>query len=140
MDNFSMDLTAQKNESLRDALRIAFRHNAPGGKATHWVEMDVSPKAEFMNKKGLRKALVLLWNAEDRPGAASHKLPVPLDADGAYELVSRWLDTADYGHQPDHDGDNGKGFRLLYCDFWGHFEGMRCAIIGVVPAWAMYGK
>jgi len=139
VDNFSIDITAEDRETLRDVLRVVFRHNAPGRKTSHWMELEVSAKSEWLNAGGRRKALVLLWSEERRDGADLWRFPVPLDADGAAEMVWRWLEEADRGSEPDHDGDNGKGFRV-YCDFWGHFEGLHYAIAGIVPAWAMYGK
>lgn len=46
---------------------------------------------------------------------------------------------ADYGRQPDHDGDNEKGWRL-YNETWGMVGGDHSAFAAVEPAWAMYGK
>jgi len=40
--------------------------------------------------------------------------------------------------QPDHDGDNYKGFRLEN-DFWGQIDGCE-AFLSIEPIWAMYGK
>jgi hypothetical protein len=130
MDNFLIDLTAEDDATLREALVIVFRHNAPGRKATHWLELSDAKK---------RKTLVLMWHEEEREGVEIQRFPVPLDADGAFEMVYRWLEAADYGHQPDHDGDNGHGFRI-YCGACGHVENLTYSIVGVSPAWAMYGK
>ena len=138
MDNFQIDVTAEEEETLKDILRIAFRHNS-GGKATHWVEMQVSTNAEWMGATPNRKALVLLWSEEKREGLDVQRFPVPLNSDQATNLVMEWLSQADRGPEPDHDGSNGEGFRV-YCDHWGHFEGLHSAIVGIVPAWAMYGK
>ena len=139
MDNFSIDITAEKADTLKEVLQIVFRHNAPGKKATHWMELVIPAKSEWLGASSTRKALVLMWGEENKSGAECHRFLTPLDAAGAYEVVSRWLADMDFGDEPDHDGSNGKGFRI-YCDFWGHFEGLRYAIAGIVPAWAMYGK
>lgn len=135
MDNFEIKLVAEDPETLKEALRICFRHNAPGGRITHWIEKDAQTDPEWIGASDKRKMLVLLWAKEE----GSHKLPVPLKADGAFELVSRWLEEADYGPEPDHDGDNDKGF-CLYCDHWGHVDDLHYAVVGIIPAWAMYGK
>lgn len=138
MNNFSIDVTAETDETLEAVLEIAFRHNGP--LAEYWLEMEVSPQAEWLGTGGTRKALVLCaWEEKAKPGIAVNRFPIRLDAKGAAPIVARWLDAADRGHRPDHDGDNGKGFRV-FCNFWGHFEGYHSAIVGIVPAWAMYGK
>lgn len=139
MDNFTIDITAEGWLTLLEVLTIAFRHNAPGGKASHWMEVEASAKAEWLNATGVRKALVLLWHEEQRSGVELQRFPVPLDAKGAAEMAWRWLEEADRGSEPDHDGDNGKGFRI-YCGHWGRFEGLTYSIVGIVPAWAEYGK
>lgn len=136
MDNFSIDITADKADTLKEVMQIVFRQNAPGEKASHWVEMTVPAESEWLGVSPNRKAFVLLWHEE---GVGCHPFPSKLDAAGAYEAVRRWLSEAEYGDKPDQDGSNKKGFRA-YCDFWGHFESLRYAIVGIVPAWAMYGK
>lgn len=139
MDNFSIDITAEESETLLDVLKICFRHNAPGGKATHWIELDADVKPEWAGASSKRKTLVLLSSEENKTGLHSHKMITPVDASGAYEVVSRWLLDANLGPEPSHDGSNGKGFRA-HCNFWGHVDGFHCAIVGITPAWAMYGK
>lgn len=136
MDNFSIDITAEGRKTLLEILRILFRHNAPGGKATHWTEVEVKAKSEWIGAGGPRRALVLLWSED---GAESQRFPIPLDAEGVFEMVWSWLGSANRGKEPDQDGSNAEGWRI-YCDHWGHFEGSHYAIAGIVPAWAMYGK
>lgn len=47
-------------------------------------------------------------------------LPAPMTATQVAPMISAWLaSTADYGGQPDHDGDNGKGW-LVQTGSWGH--------------------
>lgn len=135
MDNFSINLTAESKETLLKALEIIFNHNAPGGKAVAWKETKIESNPEWIGANPTRPLLILLWHKDQD----SIKLPSPLNVRGACELIQNWLNEQDYGHEPDHDGDNGKGFRL-FCDHWGHVEGEHYAIIGVTPAWAMYGK
>jgi hypothetical protein len=52
--------------------------------------------------------------------------------------VTAWLASADFGKQPDHDGDNEKGWHL-YNESWGHVDGPY-AVFAVEPSWQMYGK
>lgn len=67
-------------------------------------------------------------------------LPGPMDLDACAEIAFEWLKCAHYGDQPDHDGDNEKGWRC-YCDDWGHIDkfGWR-TFMAVQPMWIMYGK
>ena len=68
--------------------------------------------------------------------------PLPFAAGGEHLafLIEGWLQAkACYGKEPEHDGDNGRGFRL-YNEGWGHVDGNWQAFMAVSPAWAMYGK
>lgn len=132
MDNFQIDVTAEGKASLRQVLELAFRHNSPGGMTSYWSEVSFPSQSKC-------KALVLFWSDEKNQKTPLQKFPSPLDPEGASELVWRWLAAADYGKEPDHDGDNGKGFRAC-CGAWGKFENLAYSIVGIVPVWAMYGK
>jgi hypothetical protein len=79
------------------------------------------------------------YKSSEPEGGDQTALPFTLDAAGAADFAARWLAEADYGKQPDHDGDNGRGWRL-YNESWGHVDGHFSAIIAVAPNWAMYGK
>src|SRR5512142_460112 len=57
-----------------------------------------------------RPTLVLYHSA----ASGAQALPFPLDLDGAVSFVWGWLTTSvDYGREPDHDGDNSRGFRVF---------------------------
>lgn len=137
MDNFRLDLTGESIETLKEGLSIAFRHNAPGGRTTHWAEVEVKTLPEWDGASGTRKALVLLWHEDT--SLKSQAFPTRLENQKVVEIVLEWLKGADYGPEPDHDGSNGRGFRL-FCDHWGHVAGSHYGIIGIAPAWAQWGK
>lgn len=84
--------------------------------------------------------MILLWNEDQSIEFKSTPLPFPLDVDAAISFLSNWLETATYPTEPDHDGDNGKGFTVSTGNFWGHVEGMHYAFLMVTPTWQMYGK
>ena len=146
MDNRTIDVTSEGGEHLAMAIRIAFA-NAPGGKATHYRIVKLKDKISYYGEPTSRHyenlvedpegdpTLILLWH-EGRNAIA---LPYPLEVDEAIAFVSGWLKNVDRGHQPDHDGDNGHGWRV-FTEAWGHVAGEHYAIVGVQPAWAMYGK
>lgn len=165
MDNLSIDITSEGRESLAHALTVVWP-NAAGGKATHYRVVNVSRNCKYYTheiRKGMKanvdlhqecpeqiyvshheeelpaddgsQTLILLWHEEQN----ATPLPYPLTLDKAISFVADWLSQADYGSQPDHDGSNGKGWRLFTND-WGHVAGHHYGIVGVQPAWAMYGK
>jgi hypothetical protein len=119
MDNFHIDIT--NNQDLLKAMEIAFR-----GPHTRAVGYRTCPT------KGL-----IFYQYE----SSTRMIPLPfkLDAAGAADFATRWLAEQDYGREPDHDGDNGKGFRI-YNEAWGHVDGEYQAFVAVKPVWAMYGK
>lgn len=124
MDNFRIDITSEGQASLLQALGICFaQHRA----ATHYVVREAEPPKP--------RRLVFMWT-EAKDAVA---LPFKLDVEGAADFARRWLDEQDFGRQPDHDGDNGKGWRL-YNEAWGHVDNQYQGWIAVAPAWAMYGK
>lgn len=121
MDNFHIDITSEG--PLIKAMEIAF------GKYRTAEAYAIDPG----------KGLVFLWAKKDTLGAVRVDLPFKMDAAGAADFDTRWLAEADYGRQPDHDGDNEKGWRL-YNEGWGRINGYDYSIVAVKPAWAMYGK
>lgn len=130
MDNFCFHVTAQGDDSFVTTLQLAIKlagHN----KVTHY---GVDPKL----------GLALFWS-EPKDGrlpksAVVQPLPYPMDKDALTAFVAGWLRTADYGPQPDHDGENGRGWTIYTDDSWGHVWGSFYGVIAVKPAWAMYGK
>lgn len=167
MDNFHIEIVAEGDATLAAAIEIAFRHNAPGGKATFYrvvklkkvtryfarecqpeqVNVDriekpahirVSHSNEWRHAADGTPTLILLWSKEDKPDVLP--LAFPMAPAHAIDFVKGWLENAaSAGPQPDHDGDN----HLWYCLFttgWGHVADSTYAIIGVQAAWAMYGK
>lgn len=145
MDNRKIDIVSEGKEDLRAALSIIWK-NCPGGKATHFYVGKF--KEEFNYVRGNNgvvtshystnnecsdgtETLILLWHEEGK----AIKLPFSLTLETSADFIDGWLGEVSYGREPDHDGDNGKGWRLL-TDYWGHHYG----IVGIQPTWAMYGK
>lgn len=121
MDNFHFDLTSEGE--LVTPMMIAFQ------RPTQVIEgYLIHPE----------KGLVFFGYLPGMP-AGGVKLPFKLDPIGAADFATRWLAEQDYGKEPDHDGDNGRGWRL-YNESWGSVGSWTGAFIAVKPAWAMYGK
>lgn len=77
-------------------------------------------------------------------GYKGHKdatpFPTSMSGDFCAQLAIGWLKEARYPAEPDHDGDNSKGW-LCYTENWGHIEpyGFE-ASLAVEPHWLIYGK
>lgn len=135
MDNRHISVQSEGRKSFDLAVQLVFE-NAPGGKATHYFEHS-------------EKGLIFLWH-EDKflnPVGSlvtkeASKLPYAMDWKAAADLAWGWLQERkheEYREVLDHDGSNGKGFRI-YNEDWGHVAGSFYAILAVLPVWAWYGK
>ncbi len=120
-DNFHFDITGA---SMKKCLDIAFTYHS---KAIGWAERKL--------KNG--KALVLYWSDSNVTGI--NKFPSPLTAEQVEPMILQWLKDADYGNQPDHDGDNDKGWRV-FNEAWGHINSEWQSFVAIQPIWLMYGK
>ena len=66
--------------------------------------------------------------------------PSPISLDRAAEIAFDWLASQNYGPEPDHDGDNNKGWRA-FRDEWGHIDGHgHASFVAIEPMWMEYGK
>jgi hypothetical protein len=169
MDNFRFSMTCEGDKTLASALGLVWQargldrvpplprpdYKKPG--ATHYAirpgfagergEVPVgAPKYHNPDWKYDKepKPLRLVfydnrYKSSPPEGGDQVALPFTLDAAGAADFASRWLAEVDYGNEPDHDGDNGKGW-TVYNEAWGHVDGHYSAIIAIAPTWAMYGK
>jgi hypothetical protein len=165
MDNQQIDVTSEGEAGILRALEIIWPAAAIGGDADFYRIVKLKPETRYYATKregrtesliancyglpeyhvhhcgGLKEAddgvptLILLWSEE----RGATKFPFPLSIKQSAQFIIDWLGSLDYGWQPDHDGDNGKGWRL-FTESWGHVAGHSYAIIAAQPAWAMYGK
>lgn len=126
MDNFRINVTARGEQTLRDAMKLAFLQHAKGAK--FWA---VRPADE---DKPLR--MIFYWT-----DGAKDILPFgfTMDPEGCADFAGRWLAEAEYDFEPDHDGHNTKGWRI-YNEGWGHVDRDWQAVVAVTPVWAMHGK
>lgn len=114
-DNFHFDMTGVP---LKLALEVATQDHK---KVVGWSVDD--------------NCLVLYWYED----SSATPLPAPLEGDAIVEFVRSWLRVADYGPEPDHDGDNDKGARV-YNEAWGKVSSNWHAFVAIQPVWNMYGK
>jgi hypothetical protein len=151
MDNFHIDITSEGRSALATAMSLAFGkyhsavayaiREAVAGEKHKFEDDALQEKYGWMlgpKTQGKPKRLIFFWS-DSETVSDRIALPFKLDATGAADFAIRWLGELDYGRQPDHDGDNEKGWRL-YCEGWGHVDGHWGAFVAIAPAWAMYGK
>lgn len=124
MDNHRIDLTWEGEERFRTVLSLLVNeHGRRKDKSfTHYAE-----DPDY--------GLILYWtDSKD-----AKKLPRPMTGDQLVNFAWDWLQKQDYGSQPDHDGSNGKGWRI-FNESWGHVKRDWAAFCAIQPIWAMYGK
>ena len=172
-NNFSVRVASEGRGHFEAAVRLAFSGNAPGKKATHYlnglparkcrecfgkgsnsIHLFGQDSVEWKDRKNVdipcrvcngkpdllpASAMILYWT-EPGKHVGAERLPFPITVDGAVNFLWDWLQDVEYEKQPDHDGDNHKGFIVTTGDFWGHCEGAWESILMVTPYWQMYGK
>lgn len=153
MDNFRFDMTSEGDAALVAAMALVWSATGNEGEgpqarhrgATHYAVREAvaavkNAEKPYLDKPGkpLRMVFFNHYSKPDHPGDKV-ALPFRLDAKGAADFARRWLAEADYGREPDHDGDNKRGWRA-YNEGWGHVDEDHYSIIAVAPSWAMYGK
>lgn len=74
----------------------------------------------------------------------SHKDMIPFPAKMGPKqcaaIVYQWLQSAEYPKEPDHDGDNDKGWHA-YNSGWGRVDGHGYqSFLAIEPMWIMFGK
>lgn len=146
MDNFRFDMTCEGRDRLQDAFRLAWNAAGHGGSklvASHY-EIRQATSGEnpgFLYGDPTAKPVRMVFFFSPDPAALSEKTAFPfrMDADGAADFAARWLAEVKYPKEPDHDGDNERGWRLR-TDEQGHSGEDLYSIAVVAPVWIMYGK
>ena len=163
MDNFTIDITCDGDEALARALEIAFAHNAPSGKVTHYSVVRLASETQYYANEATNH---LPENLKETPGLHIHhftgykqddkghltlllswseskgamELPYPMRVEDAIPFVKGWLaNVGDPGRKPVIDGSLRRGWRV-FTEEWGHIAGCSYAVVGIQAHHAMYGK
>jgi hypothetical protein len=154
MDNFHIDVTAAGRAAFDTAMGLAmYSHSKAVAYALHpklglvlfWSdhEKEIADRTEMpsfsphVNRE--------LWDQLYKESCAKvvrvpvQKLPYPMQGKALVEFAWNWLETAERGEQPDHDGENEAGWRV-YCEGWGRVGDAQYSFVAIQPVWAMYGK
>ncbi len=122
MDNFEISIQSTGKADFALAMQIAFGQHktAVGFRVTE------------------EKGLILYWSKSEKKDFSL--FPYSMNHSQATEYCWGWVEaTKPKGGQPDHDGDNDKGF-IVYNESWGHVDGDWQAFVAIGVIWAMYGK
>lgn len=107
---------------------------------------DISPAIELAFRgiktvshyKSRPDRLLLAWTKPSSEGW--QETMWPMNYIDVMPLIDGWLDNvAQYPPEPNHDGSNGKGWRV-YNENWGRVDGDFAVFVAIEPVWAMYGK
>ena len=147
MDNLHISVTS---EGL-PALRLVFQLLEEGRKR-HFVGYRIDHYAKRLRaggefderegpKEGRRPTIFIYWMKPNSVVGLGGFVSFPFEADLDFVtgFVDLWLKGIDYGREPDHDGDNSRGF-YAFNEAWGHVNGEDECCLAVQPAWAMHGK
>jgi len=138
-DNFHVTVKAHI-EQLDKALALALQGKLPvwGFKIVRGSFVDEKDALADWHKNGPR---FILFGWEDKEATP---FPIPLSDQMCADIIKQWLTELaeiDYGREPNHDGDNRRGFYLTTGKFWDHIDDMgHAACLEVRPCWMMYGK
>lgn len=133
-DNFQVSVAGDSYEQFSMAIDLIWNEQ-PYRKAYHYYINDEHVPSH--------SRIVLIWTEDVSIPHSRYKiqsLPYPLDKVAGKAFLWNWLQQARYPEQPDHDGDNEKGFYISNGDFWGHVDGRWDTILEVLTDWQMYGK
>jgi len=119
-DNPIVRVNGLSLERLRYALPLASGFPAPG----------------FIVDK--ERGCLVFMKYDSAPGMTM--FPTPLSAERCAEIAFEWVSSQPYPNQPDHDGDNKKGW-MIFNNEWGQVDGHGYhSFIAICPTWIMFGK
>jgi hypothetical protein len=80
---------------------------------------------------------ILYWTESDDEDYIS--FPYEMEMDQASSFIYNWLKQSDYPQEPDHDGNNSKGWRV-FNESWGNVGGDWKTFLAVMPVWIIHPK
>ena len=145
MDNKQIDIISEGNDDLKSTLKliwgdsktkvIQYMYTRLKTETSYFGDpVDSHYTSSQISAKGVPILILFKWDATN-----AMKLPYPMDLDDSFSFIKGWLKNVDYGQEPDHDGTNNHGWRV-FTERWGNVAGYSSAMVGIQPAWAMYGK
>lgn len=92
-------------------------------------------------KENQQPTIFIYWTKPNSVVGLGGFTPFPFEADLDFVagFIDLWLKQVEYEREPDHDGDNSRGF-FAFNEAWGHVNGEHECCLAVQPMWAMHGK
>lgn len=88
--------------------------------------------------------LILMWSDDKKSTPLMAKME---EAEAIADQIYAWLKTQEYGHQPDHDGSNNKGWRITNKgpkikegQYYPEYDSSFYDVLCVRPHWIEYHK
>lgn len=126
MDNRQIDLHLNGKKDFDLAMQLACSDHK-------------SVKGWSIYQKEKFRHLVLHWCVPDG-NTKINQFPFEMNTEQAISFAWGWLEKEPIAYsQPDHDGDNDRGFHI-FNESWGYVNSDWSALIAIKPIWAMYGK
>lgn len=130
-DNRVFNINGLSKEMLLKTLELAFSQEGASTKANCYK---IDPD----------RGMILYWY--EQPGTIP--FPTNMKPEEILDIVWAWLKSepevsttydADWDYDADHDGHNGRGWRV-YCEGWGKVQDNSAAICAIKPVYLWYGK
>ncbi len=119
-DNAEFNVVGDRDGDFASTMRLVFQ-----------LEGYFSDKPRAKAYKVENNVLSILWSTDE----VSVKFPTCLGVEEVIPIALAWLREAKYDAQPDHDGDNKKGWHIFQSR--SNFYTIICSI---EPRWTTYGK
>jgi hypothetical protein len=146
-DNFQLVLRDSSRENFTLAIKLIMAQRAGG--ALYYASHPRNGVVLFWSKPELAvfrvPGLDGVWQGDHSSPetdfrAQVTKLPYKLTAESAPDFLWGFLREMEYPAEPDHDGDNEKGYHITSGDGWGMIGDSNYALLQVLPLWMMHGK
>ena len=150
-DNFAVHILSSGKENLDTIAKLIIRNRCSS--AEYYVSDHLNGIVLFWHKPGgklkfsiprLEKPHELCTDRRDdsRDTIDSHvmRLPFLLNQSNVTDFLWCVLQDFTYPQEPDHDGDNEKGFIITTGNEWGQIKDEDYCILQMAPAWIMLGK
>lgn len=139
MDNRIFNVNGREDDDLLEVLKLAFKHG-------NWNKERKAKGWRIDKKYGF--ILFSYIPTYTYTGKNINEFPIPLSAEAICPIIKEYLknketwenvEFEDWDKDLDHDGSNGKGWRV-YCENWGHIDSESSAFIAIKPAYMWFGK
>ena len=117
-DNAEFSVVGDRDDDFASTMRLVFQLEG-------WSDKPNAKAYEIRTN-----VLSILWSTDED----SVMFPTYLGVEEVIPIAMAWLREAEYDIEPDHDGDNKKGWHISQC------RSNLYTICSIEPRWTMYDK